>query len=183
MDMEKNESVIWHSFNSGRIRPEDFYAVIEISKGSNMKYELDKESGLLKLDRVLHTATHYPESYGFIPKTYADDDDPLDVLVLASEPIIPMTLVRCFPIGAMSMIDSGANDEKIIAVPFGDPTFNGYNDVSVLPSHIFKEIQHFFEVYKALEHKETAVKEILNKQEALNIISNCIEHYKEIFEG
>ena len=113
---------IWHDIDSSRITRKDFEAVIEISKGSKMKYELDKETGLLKLDRVLHTSTHYPANYGFIPKTYADDNDPLDVLVLCSEQIETMALVRCYPIGVISMVDGGHADDKIIAIPFGDPT-------------------------------------------------------------
>ena len=114
-------SNIWHDMNPKRISPSDFMVVVEITKGSKNKYELDKETGLLKLDRILYTSTHYPASYGFIPRTYADDGDPLDALVLCSEPILPMTLVRCYPIGAIKMIDNGANDEKIIAIPFDDP--------------------------------------------------------------
>ena len=115
---------IWHDINPERISRASYAAVIEISKGSKMKYELDKETGLLKLDRVLHTSTHYPANYGFIPKTYADDNDPLDVLVLCSEQIEPMALVRCYPIGVISMVDGGHADDKIIAIPFGDPTYN-----------------------------------------------------------
>ena len=130
-------SNIWHDMNPKRISPSDFMVVVEITKGSKNKYELDKETGLLKLDRILYTSTHYPASYGFIPRTYADDGDPLDALVLCSEPILPMTLVRCYPIGAIKMIDNGANDEKIIAIPFDDPTYNSYKDISELPKHLF----------------------------------------------
>ena len=146
-------SNIWHDMNPKRISPSDFMVVVEITKGSKNKYELDKETGLLKLDRILYTSTHYPASYGFIPRTFADDGDPLDALVLCSEPIIPMTLVRCYPIGAIKMIDNGANDEKIIAIPFDDPTYNNYKDISELPKHLFDEMAHFFTVYKALENK------------------------------
>lgn len=117
---------IWHDISPKRITAEDFIAVIEISKGSKNKYELDKETGLLILDRILYTSTHYPANYGFIPRTYADDGDPLDVLVLCSEELVPLSLVRCYPIGVMSMIDNGKYDEKIIAIPFSDPTYNGY---------------------------------------------------------
>ena len=112
---------IWHDIPDERISPDNFFAVIEIEKGSKVKYELDKETGMLMLDRVLYTSTHYPASYGFIPRTYADDGDPLDVLVLCSEPIIPMSLVQVYPFGVISMVDNGRNDEKIIAIPFGDP--------------------------------------------------------------
>ena len=113
---------IWHDIPADMIAATDFSAVIEISKGSNCKYELDKETGMLRLDRILYTATHYPQNYGFIPRTYADDGDPLDVLVLCSQPIVPMTLVQVYPIGAMRMIDGGKQDDKIIAIPFSDPT-------------------------------------------------------------
>ena len=146
---------IWHDISPKRITPEEFIAVVEISKGSKKKYELDKETGLIILDRILHTSTHYPDNYGFIPRTYGDDRDPLDVLVLCSEPLEPLTLVRCYPIGMISMIDSGRNDEKIIAIPVNDPTYNGYTDIKELPPHIFEEMRHFFRVYKNLEGKET----------------------------
>lgn len=173
---------IWHDINSERITRKAFDAVIEISKGSKMKYELDKETGLLKLDRVLHTSTHYPANYGFIPKTYAEDNDPLDVLVLCSEKIEPMALVHCYPIGVISMLDNGAPDDKIIAIPFGDPTYNGYKDISQLPAHIFDEMIHFFKVYKMLENKETAIDEAKGVLAAVDIIDFCIENYKKHFE-
>ena len=165
---------IWHDIDPKVITPEDFTAVIEISKGSRCKYELDKKSGMLLLDRVLYTATHYPANYGFIPRTYADDGDPLDVLVLCSEQIIPMTLVRVYPIGAMRMIDGGKLDDKIIAVPFSDPTYQGIKSIDELPPHIFDEIMHFFTVYKQLENKQTAVKSLFNYQEAIEIIKTAI---------
>ena len=152
---------IWHDISDDRIFPTDFISVIEISKGSNMKYELDKETGMLILDRVLYTSTHYPANYGFIPKTLGDDHDPLDVLVLCNEQIQPLTLVRSYPIGVMKMLDGGMGDEKIIAMAYGDPTYNGYTDISELPRHIFDEIQHFFTVYKNLEGKETKVDDIM----------------------
>lgn len=170
---------IWHDISPKRINPTDFVCVVEISKGSKKKYELDKETGLIILDRILHTSTHYPANYGFIPRTYGDDLDPLDVLILCSEPIEPLTLVRCYPIGVISMIDSGRNDEKIIAIPFGDPTYNSYTSIEELPKHIFEEMRHFFSVYKALEHKETAVNEVLGPQDAIEIISTAIDNYVE----
>ena len=148
-------SNIWHDISPDRIQPEDFVAVIEIPKGSKKKYELDKETGLIILDRVLYTSTHYPANYGFIPRTYGDDGDPLDVLVVCSESIDPLTLVRCYPIGYISMLDGGKNDEKIIAIPFSDPTYNNVQDLMDLPPHLFDEMAHFFSVYKALEGKET----------------------------
>lgn len=174
-------SNIWHDISPKRINPDDFVCVIEISKGSKKKYELDKETGFLMLDRILYTSTHYPANYGFIPRTYGDDLDPLDVLLLCSEPIEPMTLVRAYPIGVITMIDNGHNDEKIIAIPFSDPNYNHYTDIDQLPSHVFDEMRHFFKVYKNLENKETAVDEVLNRSEAKNIISKAIENYIDNF--
>ena len=170
---------IWHSINPKRITKEDFVAVIEIEKGSKCKYELDKETGILMLDRILYTSTHYPANYGFIPRTFADDLDPLDVLVLCSEPLHPMTSVRCYPIGVITMIDNGRYDEKIIAIPFGDPTYNSYKDISEIPAHIFAEMTHFFRVYKELEDKETAVNEVLGADAAREVIARAIEGYIE----
>lgn len=172
---------IWHDIDPASISPTDFSAVIEIPKGSNCKYELDKHTGLLRLDRVLYTSTHYPANYGFIPRTYADDGDPLDVLVLCAESIQPLTLVQVFPIGVMRMIDGGALDDKIIAVPFSDPSYNNITSIDQLPAHIFDEIMHFFTVYKQLENKQTAVKELFTQKEAIEIIESCIEAYKEKF--
>jgi len=171
---------IWHDIAPGRIHPDNFVAVIEITKGSKMKYEYDKATGMLLLDRVLHTSTHYPANYGFIPRTYAEDGDPLDVLVLCSEPIASMSLVKVYPIGVISMMDNGRNDDKIISIPFGDPTFNCYRSIEALPSHIFLEMKHFFKVYKELEHKEMAVHEIKGHDEALVIIQKAIIDYNAI---
>lgn len=172
---------IWHDINPDRIKPEDFLAVIEIEKGSKKKYELDKETGLIILDRILYTSTHYPANYGFIPRTYADDGDPLDVLVLCSEPIEPLVLVRAYPIGVISMIDNNDADEKIIAIPFEDPTYNSYRSIEALPNHIFNEMQHFFRVYKELEGKATAVSEVQGQKEAIDVIRKAIAHYDECF--
>ena len=174
---------IWHDIDPQNITPEKFTAVIEISKGSKCKYELDKYTGLLRLDRVLYTSTHYPANYGFIPRTFADDGDPLDVLVLCSAAIQPMTLIDVTPIGVMRMIDSGAIDDKIIAVPISDPTYNKITSIDELPSHIFAEIMHFFTVYKQLENKQTAVKELFNRKEAIQIISDAIESYKKLYNA
>lgn len=174
-------SNIWHDISPKRITAEDFMAVVEISKGSKKKFELDKETGMIMLDRILYTSTHYPANYGFIPRTYGDDGDPLDVLILCSEPIEPMTLVRSYPIGVISMIDNGRNDEKIIAIPFGDPTYNHYTDIDQLPSHIFEEMRHFFSVYKNLENKTTAVNEVSGREEAIRIIRAAIDSYIENF--
>lgn len=172
---------IWHDMSPKRINIDDFMVVIEIEKGSKCKYEMDKETGLLKLDRILYTSTHYPSNYGFIPRTYADDFDPLDVLLLCSEKIRPMTMVRCYPIGVMTMMDSGRNDEKIIAVPFDDPTYNHYTDISQIPQHKFDEIRHFFKVYKELEGKETVVNDIHGAEDAKKIIKCAIDGYIENF--
>lgn len=173
---------VWHDINPSRIKPEEFTAVIEIPKGSKTKYELDKETGLLKLDRILYTSTHYPANYGLIPRTYAQDGDPLDVLVLCSQHIYPMTLVQCYPIGVISMVDSGSNDEKVIAIPTDDPTYNQYKDISDLPAHIFEEMKHFFSVYKELENKETVVNDVRGREDAIKIISETIEAYSEKFD-
>ena len=174
---------IWHDFPEKDIKANDFSAVIEISKGSKCKYELDKETGMLRLDRILYTATHYPANYGFIPRTYADDGDPLDVLVLCSEPIVPMTLVQVYPIGAIRMIDGGKQDDKIIALPFSDPTYHKVKSIQELPPHIFDEIKHFFTVYKQLENKQTAVKELFDRTEAEEIVRRAIEDYKKLING
>jgi inorganic pyrophosphatase len=173
---------IWHDIEPNRITKDNFYAVIEISKGSKLKYELDKKTGLLRLDRVLYTSTHYPANYGFIPRSYAEDGDPLDVLVLCSEAILPMSLVRCYPIGMISMTDKGERDDKIIAVPWGDPTYNLNRDISELPKHIFDEMSHFFKVYKELENKTTAVDDKTEGRErAIEVVSAAIDRYIDYF--
>ena len=176
-------SNIWHDISPKRINAEDFICVVEISKGSKKKYELDKETGFLMLDRILHTSTHYPANYGFIPRTYCEDGDPLDVLVLCSETIQPMTLVECKPIGVLSMVDGNSNDEKIIAVPINDPNYNSYKDIKELPKHRIEEIKHFFEIYKTLEcDKETYVSQISGAKEAKRVIKNTIESYIRDFQ-
>ncbi len=172
----------WHDVAESRISPDSFLALIEISKGTKNKYELDKETGHLILDRVLFTSTHYPQNYGFIPRTYARDFDPLDVLVLCSEPILPMCFVQCKPIGVLIMTDSGLPDEKIIAISENDPFYNEYGDISELPDHIMAEIKHFFEVYKTLEGKATAVGVFKNAKAAKQIILESMEAYKAKIE-
>ncbi len=172
---------IWHDISEKRVKPEKFTACIEISKGSKKKYELDKETGMIILDRILFTSTHYPSNYGFIPRTYAGDNDPLDVLVLCQEDIEPLSLVECYPIGVMKMIDSDEIDEKIIAIPIGDPSLVQYKDISELPKHLVSEMAHFFEVYKSLEGKKTYILDIDGAQEARNIIKQCMETYKDKF--
>lgn len=145
---------IWHDISPERITATDFISVIEIPKECKIKYEMDKETGLLRMDRLLHTSTHYPANYGFIPRTYADDNDPLDVLVLSTAPVYPMTLIRCYPIGAIKMTDNNENDEKIIAIPFGDPNYNMYTSINQLPSHIFDEMAHFLPCTRSLRTKK-----------------------------
>jgi len=174
-------SNIWHDIKPERIQEEDFMAVIEIPKGSKNKYELDKETGVLMLDRILHTSTHCPANYGFIPRTYGDDRDPLDVLVLCSEPIAPMTLVRCYPIGVIRMLDQGRLDDKIICIPFSDPTYNEYSDINELPKHVFEEMSHFFQVYKALEGKQTAAGEVQDRAVAVEVIKKARNDYRALF--
>ncbi|MDO5299104.1 MAG: inorganic diphosphatase [Clostridia bacterium] len=172
---------IWHDIDPELITPDRFMAVIEIKKGGKNKYELDKSTGFLRLDRVLYTSTHYPANYGFIPRTYADDGDPLDVLVLCSEAIEPMTLVQCRPIGMFEMNDGDARDEKIIAVPLGDPNYNFMFDISQLPDHVLDEIRHFFTVYKELEGRTTVVSNAQNREIANRVIIECIEAYSKKF--
>ena len=172
---------LWHDVTPDRLRPDDFIAVIEIEKGSKSKYELDKSTGAIILDRVLYTSTHYPANYGFIPRTYADDNDPLDVLVLCSEPILPMSLVQCYPIGVFTMLDQGKLDEKIIAIPFKVPNNNVYKDISELPEHMFREMSHFFSVYKTLEGKETVVGDPQGAEEAKEVIQKCLNAYIDKF--
>ena len=172
---------IWHDIDKSRVTPERFTAVIEISKGGKNKYELDKETGMLRLDRVLYTSTHYPANYGFIPRTLADDDDPLDVLVLCQEALIPMTLVECKPIGVLEMRDGNALDQKIIAVPIQDPSYNSYESILQIPKHIFDELSNFFEVYKTLEGVQTEVKGIRGVYDSLRIIQQSIESYGAAF--
>lgn len=173
---------IWHDIEKERINPNEFVSCIEIPKGSKCKYEIDKNLGLLVLDRVLYTSTHYPANYGFIPKTFASDGDALDVLVLCSETLVPMSLVNCKPIGVISMIDEKYKDEKIIAVTIGDPSLSHYEELEDLPSHMLAEMHHFFDVYKVLEGKQTHVLEIEDKQAAKKIIAEAMKKYEEVFD-
>ena len=154
-----------------------FPVVVEIPKGSKNKYELDKATGFLKLDRVLYSAVHYPADYGFIPRTYCDDGDPLDVLVLGQEPVYPLTVVQARAVGVMRMRDDKGIDDKIIAVSVGDPSFADYTDSAQLPAHVFREIRRFFEDYKALEHKATIVDDLLGASDALGIVRDALALY------
>lgn len=172
---------IWKDVDPKRVTPEKFLVSIEISKGMKNKYELDKQTGRLLLDRILYTSTHYPANYGFIPHTYCGDHDPLDVLVLCSCEIVPMAILDCKAIGVLIMTDQGEPDEKIIAVPIHDPDYNQYNDINELPRHIQDEIKHFFSVYKQLEGKHTEVKEVHGAEVARKVIQDCIDLFEETF--
>ena len=173
---------IWKDFEEDRIKPDDFIACIEIQQGDKTKYELDKSTGLLIMDRVLYTSTHYPMNYGFIPLTLSEDNDPLDVFVLCSQPLERLSIVRCYPIGVVIMTDIKQKDEKIIAIPFGDPQYNGYTDISQLPKHIFDELQHFLSVYKQLENKEVKVESLGGSKQAKAIIIENLERFKKVFK-
>ena len=166
----------------GKHAPEKFNAIIEISRGSSNKYEVDKETGMLMLDRVFYSPFYYPLDYGFLPQTHWHDGDPLDAMILVSHPILPGTIVEARPIGVVRMVDNGDKDEKIIAVATGDPRFAEYNDIGDLSEHVKKEITHFYESYKHLEGKEVKVLSIDGKKEALDVIREGIAMYKELKE-
>ena len=172
----------WHDIAEDRIKAEDFLTVIEIPKGSRKKYEIDKDTGMLIMDRILKTCTRFPANYGFIPRTLSEDGDPLDVLVLCMDDIHPMTLVRCAPIGIIEMIDNGERDEKIVAVPLKDPQFNNVKDISDLPEHTFLEIEHFLRVYKDLEKdNKVTIKPIQGREVALKIIKEALGAYRKTY--
>ena len=160
-----------------------FPAVIEIPKGSTNKYELDKETGLLRLDRVLYSAVYYPADYGFIPRTYCDDGDPLDVLVLGQEPVYPLTIVEARAIGVMRMRDEKGVDDKIVAVSVRDPAYTDYKDKAQLPGHVLRQVRRFFEDYKVLEHKQVIVEELLGPEAAIAIISDALDMYRRLRRG
>jgi inorganic pyrophosphatase len=167
----------WHDISPGGHLPKEFYAVIEIPLGSNVKYELDKPSGLIKMDRVLYSAVYYPANYGFIPQTLAEDEDPLDVLVLSQEGVAPMTLIQARAIGLMTMIDAGKKDHKIIAVATGDPEFSNYHEPADLPPHRLLMVRRFFQDYKQLEGKAVEVDEIEPAEHAFPIIKEALQRY------
>jgi inorganic pyrophosphatase len=169
----------WHDLNPGEDLPREFNAVIEIPLGSNLKYELDKESGLIRMDRVLYSAVYYPANYGFIPRTLAEDHDPLDVLVLCQEAVVPLTIMHARAIGLMTMIDSGDQDHKVIAVATADPEYNSYREVRDLPSHKMATVRRFFQDYKKLEGKKVEVDDILPSARALPIIKKSLARYLE----
>ncbi len=161
----------------------NFPVVVEVPKGAKNKYELDKESGLLRLDRVLYSAVHYPADYGFIPRTFCDDGDPLDCLVLSQEPVYPLTLVRARAIGAMRMRDEKGLDDKILAVSVDDPAFADYTHHEQLPAHALRQIKRFFEDYKALENKQVVVEDFTGPDEALRILREALELYRRLRRG
>lgn len=167
----------WHDVTPGEDIPLEFSAVIEIPFGSSVKYELDKPSGLIKLDRVLYSAVYYPANYGFIPQTLAEDDDPLDVLVLCQETVVPLTLLHARTIGLMTMIDAGKKDHKIIAVCVDDPEFNSYREATEMPPHRLMMLRRFFQDYKQLEGKAVEVDEIQPAREAFPIIEDALARY------
>src|SRR5262245_51200672 len=169
----------WHDVSPGKEVPRDFQAVIEIPLGSNLKYELDKPTGLLKVDRVIHSAVFYPANYGFIPQTFAEDNDPLDVLVLCQEAVQPLALIKARAIGVMTMVDSGATDDKIIAVATNDPEFSEYLEARDLPSHRLLVLKRFFQDYKQLEGKQVQVEEIRPAYAALSVIEQSLARYQQ----
>jgi len=161
----------------------DFPVIIEIPKGSSNKYELDKKTGLLRLDRVLYSAVHYPADYGFIPRTYCDDGDPLDVLVLGQEPVYPLTLVEARAIGVMRMRDEKGIDDKIVAISVRDPAYTEYTHKDQLPGHVLRQVKRFFEDYKALENKQVVVEDLLGPADAVTIIRDGLEMYRQLRRG
>lgn len=182
--MKKTTNVLhpWHGAHFGKDVPERVNALIEIPQGSRTKYEIDKETGLLIMDRVIHSSFHYPVNYGFIPQTLGLDGDPLDILVLCSQTIQPLCLVEATVIGNMQMIDSGEEDDKIIAVATNDPSVNHIRNINELPRHFFNELKHYFEEYKVLENKEVRIDNFQTKEEAFGIIKDAIELYKKKFD-
>jgi inorganic pyrophosphatase len=168
----------WHDVELGDRAPEIIPVVIEVPKGSKTKYELDKKSGLIRVDRILYSSVHYPANYGFIPQTYCADRDPLDVLVLGQDEVVPLAIVMAKPIGVMRMIDQGEEDDKIIAVHANDPEYSYYNSIQELPPHKMTEVRRFFEDYKALEQKSVVVEKFSDRLDALNVIRGAMDLYK-----
>jgi inorganic pyrophosphatase len=169
----------WHDITPGEGVPVEFQSVIEIPSGSSVKYELDKQSGLIRLDRVLYSAVYYPANYGFIPQTLAEDDDPLDVLVFCQEPVVPLTIIHARTVGLMTMIDSGKKDHKIIAVATQDPEFNEYHEAAELPAHRLTMLRRFFQDYKLLEGKAVEVDEVLPAKDAFPVIEDALARYSQ----
>ena len=173
----------WHGVPSGENAPAIVNAVIEIPQGSRAKYEIDKASGLLRLDRVIYSSFYYPCNYGFIPQSYGGDHDPLDILVITSQPVQALCMMDAKVVGVMQMIDQGEADDKIIAVAANDPSVNHFNDIEELPKHFFNELRHFFEEYKKLEDKTVRVDEFGNRESAYRIIQEALDFYKESFRN
>jgi inorganic pyrophosphatase len=174
---------VWHNINPGKNSPDVVNVIIEIPENSKVKYELDKDTGLLKVDRILYSAIHYPLNYGFIPQTYCEDKDPLDVLVMAQFPLLSNCLVEVRPIGLFEMIDNGERDDKIISIAIGDPVISHIDDIEQISPHKIKEIKHFFETYKQLEkNTKNIIKHILGKKEALDVINEAINLYNRVFK-
>jgi inorganic pyrophosphatase len=171
----------WHDVDLGPDAPREFTAVVEIPKGSKVKYELDKATGLLRVDRVLYSSVSYPANYGFIPRTLGEDHDPLDVLVLMQEQVAPLSLLRARPIGMMQMYDQGEKDEKVICVHLDDPEYNAYTNIGQLPSHRLDELQTFFEDYKKLERKEVRVDDFVGPIKAMRVVAAAMESYRRAF--
>lgn len=171
----------WHDIDPRNAAPELLDCVIEIPRGGRLKYELDKNTGLLRLDRVLFSAVFYPANYGFIPRTYCDDKDPLDILVLGQEPVMPLCILTARPIGVMQMVDQDEEDDKIIAIHEHDPAYSHLRDISELPDHTLKELQRFFEDYKALELKQVRIERFKNCGDALKIIDTAFKLYEDVF--
>lgn len=169
----------WHDVDLGEKVPDVIPVVVEVPKGSKTKYELDKASGLIRVDRILFSSIHYPANYGFIPQTYCHDNDPLDVLVLGQETVVPLAIMVAKPIGAMKMFDQGIEDDKIIAVHLHDPEYMHYTSLDELPPHRMIEVKRFFEDYKVLEQKSVVVEKFAGRSEALNIIQKAIAFYQE----
>ena len=169
----------WHDISIGEDAPETFNVVIEVPYGSKVKYELDKDSGHLKVDRVLYSSMVYPANYGFIPQTLAEDEDPLDALVLMQAPVEPLSILEVRPIGMLNMVDEGENDENIVCVLVDDPQYNSYTNVDQLPDHLWQEALHFFDHYKELEGKETSVHGVVGPDEAKQTLQDSITRYDE----
>jgi len=174
----------WHdAYVDDAVIATAFPVIVEIPKGSTNKYELDKETGLLRLDRVLYSAVHYPADYGFIPRTYCDDGDPLDALVLGNEPVYPLTIVQARAVGVMRMRDEKGVDDKIVAVSVRDPSFADYTDKAQLPVHVLRQVRQFFEDYKVLENRQVVVEELLGPEQAVVIIREALELYRQLRRG
>jgi inorganic pyrophosphatase len=171
----------WHDVELGENPEEQFHAVIEIPRGSRSKYELDKDTGLLRLDRILYSAVHYPANYGFLPRTYCDDGDPLDALVLCQEDLVPMCIVAARPIGVITMTDEKGEDDKIIAVCADDPEYNHFTDVGELPPHRLRALKQFLLDYKTLEKKQVNVDDLRPRGDAVRVIRSAIELYAKSF--